>query len=123
MLRNSATILRSSQCLMTTREFTEFPRVNQPAILKPPTMPAPSQIIVLGSINTDLVIRSSRLPGPGETVIGGEFYQAPGGKGANQAVAAARAALAPVTFIGAIGDDILGRQALVRFKTENLNCD
>lgn len=86
-------------------------------------MSSPSRIIVLGSINTDMVIRSCRLPGPGETVIGGEFYQAPGGKGANQAVAAARAALAPVTFIGAVGDDHLGHEALDRFKTENLNCD
>lgn len=86
-------------------------------------MSSPSRIIVLGSINADMVIRSSRLPGPGETVIGGEFYQAPGGKGANQAVAAARAALAPVTFIGAVGDDHLGHEALDRFKTENLNCD
>lgn len=47
-------------------------------------------IIVLGSINTDLVIRSPSLPRPGETVLGGEFYRAAGGKGANQAVAAAR---------------------------------
>src|SRR5690349_18161369 len=58
-------------------------------------MPPKSRIIVVGSINTDLVIRGPRLPGPGETVMGGEFYQAAGGKGANQAVAAARAALEP----------------------------
>jgi ribokinase len=82
-----------------------------------------SRIIVVGSINTDLVIRGSRLPGPGETVIGGEFYQAAGGKGANQAVAAARAALQPVTFVGAVGDDSLGQAALQRFRSENLICD
>src|SRR5580765_5255234 len=86
-------------------------------------MPQNSRIIVVGSINTDLVIRGSRLPSPGETVIGGEFYQAAGGKGANQAVAAARAALARVTFIGAVGDDSHGREALGRLRSENLNCD
>jgi ribokinase len=86
-------------------------------------MPKQSPIIVLGSINIDLVVRGPRLPVPGQTVIGGEFYQAAGGKGANQAVAAARAALQPVTFIGAVGDDNHGREALERFKSENLVCD
>lgn len=90
---------------------------------KLPGMPPNSQIIVVGSINTDLVIRGPRLPAPGETVIGGEFYQAAGGKGANQAVAAARAALQPVTFVGAVGDDSLGQAALQRFRSENLICD
>lgn len=79
-----------------------------------------SHIIVVGSINTDLVIRGPRLPRPGETVTGGKFFQAAGGKGANQAVAAARAALHPVTFVGAVGDDDLGRKALQRFAVENL---
>ena len=82
-----------------------------------------SRIIVVGSINTDFVIRGPRLPAPGETVSGGEFYQAAGGKGANQAVAAARAALEPVTFFGALGDDILGNTALKGFQIENLVCD
>lgn len=86
-------------------------------------MPTKSPIIVLGSINADLVVRGPKLPAPGETVIGGEFYQAAGGKGANQAVAVARAALAPVTFIGAVGDDSHGREALDRFHSENLVCD
>jgi ribokinase len=86
-------------------------------------MPRNSRIIVVGSINTDLVIRGPRLPGPGETVIGGEFFQAAGGKGANQAVAAARAALDPVTFVGAVGDDDLGRSALALLRSENLNCE
>jgi ribokinase len=86
-------------------------------------MTANSRIIVVGSINTDLVIRGRRLPAPGETVIGGEFYQAAGGKGANQAVAAARAALEPVTFVGAVGDDSLGHAALQRLRSENLICD
>jgi len=79
-----------------------------------------SLVIVVGSINTDLVIRGPRLPAPGETVGGGEFYQAAGGKGANQAVAAARAALDRVTFLGAVGDDELGHAALNRLRAENL---
>ncbi|MCL4193460.1 MAG: ribokinase [Thermoguttaceae bacterium] len=81
-----------------------------------------SQIIILGSVNTDLVIRGPRLPVPGETVIGGEFYQAHGGKGANQAVAAARAAREEVTFIAAVGDDDFGRQAREQFARERLDC-
>lgn len=86
-------------------------------------MSAPSPIIVVGSVNTDLVIHGARLPAPGETVLGGEFFQASGGKGANQAVAAARASRAPVTFIAAVGDDPLGHGALARLKSENLICD
>jgi ribokinase len=82
-----------------------------------------SSIIVVGSINTDLVIRGPRLPAPGETVTGGEFYRAFGGKGANQAVAAARAALEPVLFVGAVGDDELGDAAAAHLRSENLVCD
>ncbi len=81
-----------------------------------------SRVIVLGSINTDLVIRGKRLPSPGETVLGGRFYQAGGGKGANQAVAAARLASQPVSFVAAVGDDAFGRQAIQRFAHENLDC-
>lgn len=79
-----------------------------------------SKVIVLGSVNTDLVIRGDRIPLPGETVLGGDFYRAAGGKGANQAVAAARAAQEPVTFIAAVGDDAFGRQSLEGFQQENL---
>ena len=69
-------------------------------------------VLVLGSVNTDLVIRTPRLPRPGETVLGGEFYRSAGGKGANQAVAAARALGGRgVTFVGAIGDDEFGRES------------
>ena len=82
-----------------------------------------SRIVVLGSINVDLVIRGPHLPRPGETVLGGEFYQAAGGKGANQAVAAARAAREPVTFLAAVGDDDYGRQMLANFRRENLVID
>src|SRR5215469_8639389 len=82
-----------------------------------------SSVIVAGSINTDLVIRGPFLPAPGETVLGGEFYQAPGGKGANQAVAAARTARDRVTFIGAVGDDLLGGESRSGLQRENLVCD
>lgn len=81
------------------------------------------RVVVLGSVNVDLVVRGQRLPQPGETVLGGEFYQAAGGKGANQAVAAARAALNPVTFLAAVGDDDYGRQALENFRREALVVD
>ena len=83
-------------------------------------MPA-SPIIVLGSINTDLVIRSLSLPCPGETILGGEFYRAAGGKGANQAVAAARSAREPVIFLAAVGDDSFGVESLDSLRSENLD--
>ncbi|MBI2825401.1 MAG: ribokinase [Planctomycetia bacterium] len=67
----------------------------------------------------DLVVRVPRLPGPGETVLGGRFSTSLGGKGANQAVAAARAALAgPVAFVAACGDDAYGRGALAALSGE-----
>jgi ribokinase len=67
-----------------------------------------ARICVLGSINMDLVGRSPRLPAPGETVLGGAFERHPGGKGANQAAAAARMG-AEVRMIGLVGDDEHGR--------------
>jgi ribokinase len=79
------------------------------------------RIVVVGSVNTDLVIRVPHLPRPGETVLGGQFFQAAGGKGANQAVAAARAARETVAFVGAVGDDAFGRQALEQLRRENLD--
>ncbi|MEV8516455.1 ribokinase [Dactylosporangium sp. NPDC051484] len=65
-------------------------------------------IVVVGSVNLDLVVATPRLPSPGETVLGGEFRTVPGGKGANQAVAAARAGAA-CAFVGAVGSDDFGR--------------
>lgn len=82
-----------------------------------------ARVVVLGSVNVDLVIRGPRLPRPGETVLGGEFYQAAGGKGANQAVAAARAAREPVIFLACLGADDYGRQMLANFRRENLMVD
>jgi sugar/nucleoside kinase (ribokinase family) len=67
-------------------------------------------ITVIGSSNTDMVVKSKRLPAPGETILGGEFGMYPGGKGANQAVAAARLG-GTVHFVGRRGDDIFGTQA------------
>jgi ribokinase len=81
----------------------------------------PERVVVVGSVNTDLVVRVRRLPRPGETLLGGEYYEAAGGKGANQAVAAARAAQTPVTFVAAVGDDAYGRQALSGLARENLD--
>lgn len=68
-------------------------------------------ITVFGSINVDLVTRVTRTPGPGETVPGSDYQLIPGGKGANQALAARRAGAA-VRMVGAIGDDFLSRVAL-----------
>ena len=82
-------------------------------------MSAPS-IVVVGSSNTDLVIRSARLPRPGQTVLDGEFQITPGGKGANQAVAAARVG-ASVTFVANIGRDDFGDAALKRLRREGIN--
>ncbi len=70
-----------------------------------------SRVVVVGSSNTDMVLRVPRIPGPGETVLGRDFVMAGGGKGANQAVAAARAG-GRVALVARIGDDIFGERAL-----------
>lgn len=80
-------------------------------------------IIVLGSINVDLVIHGERLPAPGETVLGGRFSQVQGGKGANQAVAAARAGRDTVLFIAAVGDDAFGHAALESLGRERMSLE
>lgn len=68
----------------------------------------------------DLIIKAERIPKPGETILGGEFTQAAGGKGANQAVAAARAGGA-VTFVARIGRDANGAAALAGFAADGIN--
>jgi len=78
------------------------------------------RIVVLGSANTDLVVRVPRIPAPGETVLGGDLIRAAGGKGANQAVAASRLG-AYVTFIGCIGTDDFGNAYLSGLQAEGLD--
>lgn len=78
------------------------------------------KIVVIGSANTDLVINTSRIPEPGETVLGGKFMMAAGGKGANQAVAAQRLG-ADVTFVACVGDDLFGRNSLENYRKEGMN--
>ncbi len=78
------------------------------------------KLLVVGSSNTDMVIKAAHLPGPGETIIGNSFFMNPGGKGANQAVAAARLG-GNVTFICKTGNDIFGRQSIELFEEEGIN--
>lgn len=85
-----------------------------------PIIPTPQQILVVGSSNTDMVVRSAHLPRPGETVLGGTFLMNPGGKGANQAVAVARLG-GQVTFICKVGSDIFGHQARQLFEEEGID--
>lgn len=79
-----------------------------------------SRIVVVGSANTDLVVRVPTLPRGGETVLGGTFTRVGGGKGANQAVAAARAG-GTVTFVACLGDDALGDAALAACLAEGID--
>ncbi len=80
------------------------------------------KIVVVGSCNTDMVVKSDRLPVPGETVLGGAFMMNPGGKGANQAVAVARLG-GNATFITKTGNDLFGKQSIEMFDEENINTD
>jgi ribokinase len=78
------------------------------------------RVVVVGSINADLVVVTERLPGPGETVSGGRFARHGGGKGANQAVAAARLG-ARVAMVGAVGADELGDAAVAELQDEGID--
>ena len=78
------------------------------------------RVVVVGSVNIDLVVTVARLPSPGETVIGGRFAQYHGGKGGNQAVAAARLGVA-TSFVGAVGDDDFGRGARAALQAEGVD--
>jgi ribokinase len=79
-------------------------------------------VLVVGSVNVDLTVHAERLPAPGETVAGGRLERAGGGKGANQAVAAARAGAA-VTLVGAVGDDDFGADALAELRAEGVGVE
>ena len=80
------------------------------------------RIVVVGSSNTDMILQMEHIPRPGETILGGRFSMAAGGKGANQAVAAARAG-GEVTFLARVGDDMFGQQAVEGFVQEGINTE
>ncbi len=77
-------------------------------------------VVVIGSSNTDMVVKVPRIPKPGETIMGGEFLVIPGGKGANQAVACARTG-AQTTFITCVGDDAFGPQSIENYKKDGID--
>jgi ribokinase len=79
-----------------------------------------SRIVVIGSSNTDMVVKSKKIPSPGETIIGGTFFMNPGGKGANQAVASARLE-GNVTFVTKTGNDLFGEQVKHIFDFEKID--
>ena len=79
-----------------------------------------ARVVVVGSSNTDMTVRLPRLPVPGQTILGSTFVKTPGGKGANQAVAARRAG-AEVAFITSVGNDELGKQALELYQREDID--
>ncbi|MBC8181524.1 ribokinase [candidate division KSB1 bacterium] len=81
-----------------------------------------AKIVVVGSSNTDMIIKVPRIPKPGETILGGKFLSAAGGKGANQAVAAARAG-GSVSFIARVGEDMFGDKAVEGFIADKINVD
>lgn len=78
-----------------------------------------SKIIVVGSSNTDMVVHTSHLPAPGETILGGKFLMNQGGKGANQAVAVKRLG-GDLLFVARVGNDVLGQQTLRVFQNEGI---
>lgn len=79
-----------------------------------------ARICVIGSLNMDLVVQTPHLPAPGQTILGGPFQTIPGGKGANQAVAAARAG-AQVTMIGCVGSDSYGTMLRTALEAEGID--
>jgi ribokinase len=79
-----------------------------------------NRIIVIGSTNTDMVIKSKKLPAPGETILGGTFVMNQGGKGANQAVAASRLG-GNVTFVTKVGSDMFGIESVKTIEKEGID--
>src|SRR5436189_230358 len=77
-------------------------------------------VVIVGSAGIDMVIKTTHLPAPGETVLGGTFFMNAGGKGANQAVAAARLG-GHVSFVAKTGGDIFGTQAIELFQSEGID--
>ena len=99
---------------------------NDPAAsLAPSAVVAPharARVIVVGSANEDIIVTMPHLPGPGDTVVGTSLTVLPGGKSANQAVAAARTG-ARVCFVGAVGDDEAGKRSAASLRDEGVNLD
>jgi ribokinase len=81
-----------------------------------------AEILVIGSSNTDMVVQAPYLPTAGETILGKKFVMSPGGKGANQAVAAARLG-GQVSFLGKLGEDLFGQQAIANLQREGISTD
>jgi ribokinase len=79
-----------------------------------------NRVVVIGSTNMDMVVKTKHIPVPGETVLGGAFFMNPGGKGANQAVSIARLG-GDVIFISKVGNDVFGRQSIQTFEEEGIN--
>ena len=77
-------------------------------------------ILVVGSVNVDMVVKTPRIPSPGETILGGVFQKFEGGKGANQAVAA-NAAFGGTRFCAGVGDDSFGRDYLSSLAARGIN--
>ncbi len=80
------------------------------------------RILVIGSSNTDMIVNVPRIPKSGETILGGKFLLAAGGKGANQAVAAARSD-GNVTFVSKVGKDSFGKQSIEGYRQDGINTD
>jgi len=78
------------------------------------------KIVVIGSTNMDMVVKTSHIPVPGETVLAGSFFMNPGGKGANQAVTVARLG-GEVIFVSKVGNDVFGKQSAQLFDEEGIN--
>jgi ribokinase len=81
-----------------------------------------ARIVVVGSSNVDLVVKAPRIPAVGETILGGDFIMTPGGKGANQAVAAAKLG-AEVYLVARLGQDVFAQQSLGKFEKEGVRTD
>lgn len=79
-------------------------------------------MVIVGSCNTDMVVNVDHLPAPGETILGGKFLMNPGGKGANQAVAAARLG-GDVYFIAKVGNDLFGKRSIEQYQAESIHTD
>ncbi|MBI4832156.1 MAG: ribokinase [Candidatus Lindowbacteria bacterium] len=80
----------------------------------------PKPVVVVGSANIDMVVKTPRFPRPGETITGDSFYTSFGGKGANQAVTVARLGL-PVSFVGCVGDDSFGREMIANMRSAGID--